>query len=50
MVEMKAVRKHRRLGDVDGSDLASIDVTYILRYLSELPTPYPIDGMTDIVC
>ncbi len=38
------------LGDVDGNGLASIDVTYILRYLSELPTPYPIDEMTEIVC
>ena len=38
------------LGDIDANDLASIDVTYILRYLSELPTPYPIDEMTDIVC
>lgn len=37
------------LGDVDANGLASIDVTYILRYLSVLPTPYPIDEMTDIV-
>ena len=37
------------LGDFDGDGISIIDVTTLLRWKAEMPVPYPINEMTDII-